>query len=81
MNFCCDEMRAQVERVCDVHPDRWACPDCLIVRSSRGTFGLMIHDCGTASIRIHFCPWCGASLPDSRPAPDDTAGADPEGLH
>lgn len=25
--------------------------------------GLMIHDGGTASIRIHFCPWCGIRLP------------------
>jgi hypothetical protein len=63
MTFCCDEMRAQVERTCDLHPDRWDCPDCLVAYSPvRGEFGLMIHDGGTASIQIRFCPWCGTRL-------------------
>ncbi len=64
MAFCCEEMRAQVERTCDLHPDRWDCPDCLVTRSPRGTFGLMIHDGGPASVRIRFCPWCGTQFPD-----------------
>lgn len=59
-------MRRQVERVCDAHPGRWDCPDCLVAYSpNRGGYGLMIHDGGTASVRIRFCPWCGAKLPDS----------------
>ncbi len=62
--FCCETMRRQVEWTCAVHPDRWDCPDCIVTRSPRtGAFGLMIHDGGTASIRIHFCPWCGIRLP------------------
>jgi hypothetical protein len=62
--FCCDEIRAQVERTCDLHPNRCDCPDCLVTYSPRtGAFGLMIHDGGTASIRIPFCPWCGTRLP------------------
>jgi hypothetical protein len=63
MAFCCDQMREQVERTCDLHPNRWDCPDCLVAHSPRtGEFGLMIHDGGTASVQIHFCPWCGAKL-------------------
>ena len=53
--FCCDEMRRQVERVCDIHPDRWACPDCLVTHSpGSGVYGLMIHDGGTSFARITF---------------------------
>lgn len=70
--ICCNEMGRQLKRACGVHPDRWDCPDCVITYSqSRGTFGLMIHDGGTSSYHISFCPWCGMRLPesvDSRPA-------------
>ncbi|HSQ57832.1 MAG TPA: hypothetical protein VLM40_19065 [Gemmata sp.] len=66
MAFCCDKMRQQIELVCDIHPDRWGCPDCLLIYSSRSKqYGLMIHDGGTSSIRIYFCPWCGAKLAES----------------
>ncbi len=75
MTFCCDDLRARAEHTCDLHPDRWDCPDCLVTRSSRGTFGLMIHDGGTSSIRIAFCPWCGARLPTDSDDPHDCRGA------
>ncbi len=63
-------MRRQLERVCDTHPDRWSCPDCLVTYSPRShTYGLIIHDGGTSAVRIHFCPWCGVALPSGeRPA-------------
>lgn len=63
-HICCDQMGRQLTRGCDVHPDRWDCPDCVISYSpSRGTFGLMIHDGGTSSYHIAFSPWCGTALP------------------
>jgi ribosomal protein S27AE len=66
MQFCCEDMRRQVERVCDIHTDRWDCPDCLVSYWPQfGEYGLMIHDGGTSSVLIRFCPWCGAKLPDS----------------
>lgn len=63
---CCEAMQGHVERVCNIHPDRWDCPDCLVHYSERlGEYGLMIHDGGTASVRIRFCPWSGKQLPES----------------
>ncbi|WP_443053651.1 DUF6980 family protein [Streptomyces sp. NBC_00285] len=29
-------------------------------------YGLIIHDGGTASVGIDFCPWCGRRLPESQ---------------
>ena len=28
-------------------------------------YGLIIHDGGESYVRINYCPWCGAKLPDS----------------
>lgn len=63
---CCEEMRTQVERVCDQHPDRFDCPDCLVTFLPQfREYGLLIHDGGSSFCRIWFCPWCGARLPES----------------
>ncbi len=63
---CCEDMRREAERGCDQHSDRFDCPDCLIHYEPRfQEYGMIIHDGGTASCRIRFCPWCGARLPDS----------------
>jgi hypothetical protein len=63
---CCEDMEREAERVCEQHPNRFDCPDCLIHYSAHmREYGLIIHDGGTASARIRFCPWCGQSLPES----------------
>ena len=63
---CCEDMRREVERVCVEHPDRLDCPDCLLHYSSRfREYGLIVHDGGSSSVGIRFCPWCGARLPES----------------
>jgi hypothetical protein len=63
---CCEYMRREAERVCEQHPDRFACPDCLVHYSpTSGGFGLIIHDGGRSVIRIRFCPWCGSPLLES----------------
>jgi hypothetical protein len=63
---CCDEMRRQFERVCDQHPDRFDCPDCFVHYSPKfREYGLIVHDGGSSSCRMRFCPWCGTKLPES----------------
>ena len=63
---CCEEMRRQIDLVCEDHPDRFDCPDCIIQFSDRfREYGLIIHDGGSSVIGIRFCPWCGMQLPIS----------------
>lgn len=63
--ICCEDMRLDLERLCDLHPERWDCPDCLVWYSaSQNGYGLIIHDGGESYLRIRFCPWCGTALPD-----------------
>ena len=63
---CCDDMRREVKKSCEQHPDRFDCPDCLIHYSSQyREYGLIVHDGGRSVFRIRFCPWCGTRLPDS----------------
>ncbi|MEK4905978.1 hypothetical protein NSQ92_02330 [Niallia sp. FSL M8-0099] len=39
------------------------CPDKLILFDEKDhDYGLFIHDGGTSSIEIEFCPWCGSKL-------------------
>lgn len=59
-------MRRNVEAVCGQHPDRHDCPDCLVEYVDHlREYGLIIHDGGTSSLQIRFCPWCGARLPET----------------
>jgi hypothetical protein len=63
---CCDMMREQVEQACPEHPNRYDCPDCLVAYSDRlREYGLIVHDGGRSTVRIHYCPWCGYKLPES----------------
>jgi hypothetical protein len=63
---CCEDLRREAERTCDQHPDRFACPDCLIHYSPKfREYGLIVHDGGTSFIVIRYCPWCGTRLPES----------------
>ncbi|MFM9835713.1 MAG: DUF6980 family protein [Methylophilaceae bacterium] len=39
------------------------CPDNLVTFDSRSkSYGLIIHDGGSSSIEMMFCPWCGKSI-------------------
>lgn len=59
-------MQAQVDLVCPTHAVREDCPDALISYSDKfREYGLVVHDGGSGSIRIGFCPWCGTKLPAS----------------
>jgi len=55
-------MAEQLAWKCDTHPDPIDCPDKVIYLSSRGTFGLRIHDGGSSYYFIDYCPWCGTRV-------------------
>ena len=60
-------MDRQVNLRCDQHSDSFECPDNLVSYISKfDEYGLIIHDGGTASCLINFCPWCGTKLPESK---------------
>jgi hypothetical protein len=64
---CCERMVAQVEMVCEAHPNPLDCPDALVSYSDKfDEYGLIVHDGGSSSIQIPFCPFCGAKLPESK---------------
>ncbi|GAA0346650.1 hypothetical protein NE235_09890 [Actinoallomurus spadix] len=64
---CCEAMARQVNWHCDQHDDPSDCPDAVVLFSARFLeYGLIIHDGGTSSIGIGFCPWCGQRLPTSQ---------------
>jgi hypothetical protein len=63
---CCERMTEAVTSRCEEHADRWDCPDALVAyRPEFKEYGLMIHDGGTSTITIDYCPFCGAKLPTS----------------
>lgn len=60
---CCKDMEREVERVCDEHPDRFECSDCVVgYRPTLREYGLIVHDGGSSMVVIRFCPWCGTRL-------------------
>lgn len=64
---CCATMAAQIAHACTEHADVFDCPDALIFYKPRfDEYGIIIHDGGTSSLTIHYCPWCGTALPHSR---------------
>ncbi|MEU6743134.1 DUF6980 family protein [Streptosporangium sandarakinum] len=61
--YCCDAMAHQMAWHCDRHEDPFECPDALVTFDTRfREYGLIIHDGGTSTIGIIFCPWCGSRL-------------------
>lgn len=74
---CCERMTVHPEGRCPEHQDRADGPDALVRYSPElREYGLWIHDGGRSSIRIVFCPWCGAPLPRSR-RDDEEESLDP----
>jgi hypothetical protein len=64
---CCEAMTRQVDWHCDTYAGRYDCADALISYAAKfREYGLIIHDGGTSSIIISYCPWCGARLPESQ---------------
>jgi hypothetical protein len=56
-------MTEKANFLCAEHANRSDCPDALVHFSpSSKSYGLIVHDGGSSSIEIHFCPWCGSKL-------------------
>ena len=51
--YCCENMRRDLEQVCDQHPDRFECPDNLVARV-RGGYGLIVHNDADMVAEIRF---------------------------
>jgi predicted GNAT family acetyltransferase len=58
---CCPMLAYQVACTCERHTNPFDCPDALVLKGEHG-YGLIVHDGGSSSIAIAYCPWCGASL-------------------
>ena len=66
MKYCCEMMRSNVERTCEVHNEPSDCPDRLVVYVAKfAEYGMIVHDGGRSHVTINYCPWCGARLPES----------------
>lgn len=64
---CCEMMTYYADYQCTRGHDRFDCPDNLFDhRSSSNVYGLIVHDGGTSSVAIGYCPWCGTELTESR---------------
>jgi len=64
---CCDKLFDEVSVICPDHEQPWECADVLLVYSPKfNEYGIVVHDGGSSNVQILYCPWCGASLPDSR---------------
>jgi hypothetical protein len=59
-------MHSQIDSSCAQHASPFECPDTLVSYSPKfNEYGLIVHDGGTSSVAISFCPWCGSKLPQS----------------
>ena len=64
---CCIQMTKMVHYQCKQHISPFECPDHLIYYNSRfDEYGIIVHDGGSSTVLIHFCPWCGTRLPESK---------------
>ena len=67
MHHCCEEMNADLTYQCEVHEDRLQCPDALIDYFPRfDEYGIILYDSDSVTAPIHYCPWCGTKLPESK---------------
>ncbi|MBK1884552.1 hypothetical protein JIN85_19205 [Luteolibacter pohnpeiensis] len=58
-------MKSAVASECEQHVGRRDCPDALINYSAKfDEYGIIVHDGGSSSISIDYCPWCGSKLPE-----------------
>jgi hypothetical protein len=60
-------MHDAVSSTCTEHSERFHCPDALVHYSPQfDEYGFIVHDGGSSAVAIAFCPWCGATLPESK---------------
>ncbi|MEK4671343.1 MULTISPECIES: DUF6980 family protein [Bacillati] len=62
-DLLCEDMDYHANFKCDIHDDPFECPDKVIIYDKQDNdYGLVIHDGGSSSISINFCPWCSTKL-------------------
>ncbi|MEW2920216.1 hypothetical protein AB1A65_02030 [Muricauda sp. ANG21] len=62
-SYCCEMMENNTAFNCELHIDKYECPDTLIDYNPKSNYySIIIHDGGTSGIEINFCPWCGTKL-------------------
>lgn len=67
VKHCCEDIQKNGTLGCDLHGDKYECPDVLISYVEKfDEYGIIIHDGGSSSISINYCPFCGAKLPNSK---------------
>lgn len=60
---CCEDMTYHASFKCEIHENRFECPDKIVIfYEENNDYGLIIHDGGESMISIGFCPWCGSKL-------------------
>jgi hypothetical protein len=60
---CCEDMTYHANFKCEIHLNIFDCPDKLIAYDEQDNeYGLVIHDGGSSTIKIKYCPWCGSKL-------------------
>ncbi len=60
-------MRRYLDWSCEQHDNPYDCPDYVLEYSDRfDEYGIVIHDGGSATLTIKYCPWCGTKLPESK---------------
>jgi uncharacterized protein DUF6980 len=60
-------MATNLSQECPEGEDPFECPDNLIYWAPQfDEYGLIIHDGGASYLVIGRCPWCGATLPESK---------------
>ena len=63
---CCSTMDSVTSLNCEQH-DEYSCPDVLIIYDEVfDEYGISIKDGGGSVSIIHFCPYCGTKLPESK---------------
>ena len=60
----CSHLEDHSKFDCNEHSDPYECVDMIIVKTSYG-YGIPIHDGGSSSVEINFCPWCGIKIDKS----------------
>ena len=65
--FCCSDMKRDIEYECEKHDNIFDCYDHLICYNDVfDEYGIIIHDGGSSYVLINYCPFCGKKLPHSK---------------
>lgn len=61
--YCCETFEAHAEQACPEHPDRFDCPDAILLYDREAKkAGIILHDGGRSYIEIRYCPFCGKKI-------------------